>query len=292
MQSGKQQAASPAAGGGVAGPAWDNPRCGDGIGENELLVVSFGTSRQDSRVAAIQSIEDALAAAFPDYSVRRAFLSAHVIAQIRRRDGQAVDGLEAALDRARANGVRNLLVQSTLLMNGRAYAGLLQTLERRAGDFQTVRTGAPLLATAADCAAVAQAMAADAGCASGGTAVCFMAHGVSGGSNDICQRMQEALAGCGNCFAGAMEGRPSAEDLLPLVQAGGYRRVVLYPMLVAAGTHARRDLGGGAAHSWASIFRAAGYPVETVIRGLGELEDIRQLLVDHAGRAPRLPTQR
>ena len=287
MQSGKQQAASPA-----ACPARDDPRCGDGIGENELLVVSFGTSRQDSRVAAIQAIEDALAAAFPDYSVRRAFLSAHVIAQIRRQDGLAVDGLEAALDRARANGVRNLLVQSTLLMNGRAYAGLLQTLERRAGDFQTIRTGAPLLATGADCAAVARAMAVGAGRGRGGAAVCFMAHGVSGGSNDICRRMQEALAGYGNCFAGAMEGRPSAEDLLPLVQAGGYRRVVLYPMLIAAGTHARRALGGGAAHSWASIFRAAGYPVETVIRGLGELEDIRQLLVDHARRAPRLPTQR
>ena len=269
----------------------DNPRNGDSIGENELLVVSFGTSYNDNRAATIGAVESAMETAFPDYAVRRGFTSNIIIEHIQRRDGVVIDDVVEALARAKANGVKNLLVQPTHLMNGYEYGDLVKELEACAGDFETVKIGAPLLTTDEDFAAVAQAMVdAAAGYDDGKTAVCYMGHGSEAAANGIYARMQQHLTGSGhdNFFVGTVEAEPTAEDLVKLVKAAGYEKVVLRPMMIVAGDHANNDMAGDGEDSWKSVFTAAGFQVTCEINGLGELEAIQQLLAAHAGEAKPL----
>ena len=269
----------------------DNPRNGDSIGENELLVVSFGTSYNDSRAATIGAVESAMETAFPDYAVRRGFTSNIIIEHIQRRDGVVIDDVTEALARAKANGVKNLLVQPTHLMNGYEYGDLVKELEACAGDFESVKIGAPLLTTDEDFAVVAQAMVdAAAGHDDGKTAVCYMGHGSEAAANGIYARMQQHLTGSGhdNFFVGTVEAEPTAEDLVKLVKAGGYEKVVLRPMMIVAGDHANNDMAGDGEDSWKSVFTAAGFQVTCEINGLGELEAIQQLLAAHAGEAKPL----
>lgn len=269
----------------------DNPRNGDSIGENELLVVSFGTSYNDNRAATIGAVESAMETAFPDYAVRRGFTSNIIIEHIQRRDGVVIDDVALALARAKANGVKNLLVQPTHLMNGYEYGDLVKELEGCVSDFESVRIGAPLLTTDEDFAAVAQAMVdAAAGYDDGKTAVCYMGHGSEAAANGIYARMQQHLTGSGhdNFFVGTVEAEPTAEDLVKLVKAGGYERVVLRPMMIVAGDHANNDMAGDDEDSWKSVFTAAGFQVTCEINGLGELEAIQQLLAAHAGEAKPL----
>ncbi len=269
----------------------DNPRNGDSIGENELLVVSFGTSYNDNRAATIGAVESAMETAFPDYAVRRGFTSNIIIEHIQRRDGVVIDDVAEALARAKANGVKNLLVQPTHLMNGYEYGDLVKELEACAGDFETLKIGAPLLTTDEDFAAVAQAMVdAAAGYDDGKTAVCYMGHGSEAAANGIYARMQQHLTGSGhdNFFVGTVEAEPTAEDLVKLVKAAGYEKVVLRPMMIVAGDHANNDMAGDGEDSWKSVFTAAGFQVACEINGLGELEAIQQLLAAHAGEAKPL----
>lgn len=269
----------------------DNPRNGDSIGENELLVVSFGTSYNDNRAATIGAVESAMETAFPDYAVRRGFTSNIIIEHIQRRDGVVIDDVTEALARAKANGVKNLLVQPTHLMNGYEYGDLVKELEGCVSDFESVRIGAPLLTTDEDFAAVAQAMVdAAAGYDDGKTAVCYMGHGSEAAANGIYARMQQHLTGSGhdNFFVGTVEAEPTAEDLVKLVKAAGYEKVVLRPMMIVAGDHANNDMAGDGEDSWKSVFTAAGFQVACEVNGLGELEAIQQLLAAHAGEAKPL----
>ena len=269
----------------------DNPRNQDGIGENELLVVSFGTSFNDNRAATIGAIEHALEEAFPEYAVRRGFTANTIIEHIFRRDGELIDDVTEALERAKANGVRNLLVQPTHLMNGYEYGDLVKELEGYADDFETIKIGAPLLTSSEDYTTVAEAMVeAAAAFDDGKTAICYMGHGTEAASNGVYDRMQAILleSGYTNYFVGTVEAHPDVQDVLKMVQAGEYERVVLRPMMIVAGDHANNDMAGDEADSWKSVFEAAGYTVITEIEGLGGLEGIQQLLAAHAKDAKEL----
>ncbi len=273
--------------------ALDKPRNENGIGENELLVVSFGTSFNDSRVKTIGAIEDAMEKAFPDYTVRRGFTSNIIIEHIFRRDGELIDDVKEALDRAKENGVKNLVVQPTHLMNGYEYGDLVKELEDCADDFEQIRIGAPLLTTDEDYAAVAQAMVeATAGFDDGKTAICYMGHGTEAAANGVYDKMQRILSDSGhsNYFVGTVEAEPSLEAVLKLVQAGNYERVVLRPMMIVAGDHANNDMAGDDADSWKSVFEANGFAGKVIceVKGLGELEGIQTLLVEHAKQAKPL----
>ena len=269
----------------------DKPRNGDNIGENELLVVSFGTSYNDNRVATIGAIENALEKAFSDYSVRRGFTANIIIEHVNRRDGEVIDDVKEALDRAVKNGVKNLLVQPTHLMNGYEYGDLRNLLEKKyAGKFETIKIGAPLLTSDEDFKIVAEAMVSATASAvtDDKTAVCYMGHGTTAESNSIYTKMQQILkdAGHDNYFIGTVEAAPTAEDLVEMVKEGGYEKVILRPMMIVAGDHANNDMADeNDEESWYSVFSAAGFSVECQINGLGEIEAVQQLLVEHAKNA-------
>ena len=288
----------------------DDPRNGDSIGENEILVVSFGTSFNDSRVADIRSIEDALQAAFPDWAVRRAFTAQIIINHIQARDGERIDNMEQALDRAVANGVKNLVLQPTPLMHGAEYDEMMDTLEQYRDRFETVAVAEPLLGEVgndatvinADKEAVAQALVAEAVKAAGydsreaaeaeGVAFVLLGHGTAHVAKVSYSQMQNQMEklNYNNVFIGTVEGEPeetACEAVIESVQAAGYRTVILRPLMVVAGDHANNDMAGEDEDSWRSQFIAAGCfdAVTAQIAGLGGIEAVQQLYVAHTQAA-------
>ena len=280
----------------------DDPRNADDIGENELLVVSFGTSFNGSRAADIKGIEDALQAAYPDWSVRRAFTAQIIINHVQARDGEKIDNMEQALDRAVANGVRNLVVQPTHLMHGAEYDEMCEAVEQYKDKFDSVAIAEPLLgevgadATAinADKEAVAAAITAEAVKTAGydDAAFVFMGHGTSHTAKVSYSQMQTTMQTLGydNVFIGTVEGEPedtACDAVIEKVKEAGYTKVILRPLMVVAGDHANNDMAGAEDDSWLSQFNAADCfeSVDTQIAGLGEIADIQQLYVDHTKAA-------
>ena len=266
----------------------DDPRNADEIGEKELLVVSFGTSFNDSRRLTIGAIETALQEAFPDWSVRRAFTSQIIIDHVLKRDGVKIDNVQEALDRAANNGVKTLVVQPTHLMHGFEYTDLKNELAAYADAFDKIVLAEPLLNTDTDFDMVAEAIVdATAKYDDGKTAVCFMGHGTEAESNGVYAKMQTILseAGCEHYYIGTVEAEPSVEDVLKMVKAGEYSRVVLRPLMIVAGDHANNDMAGDDDDSWKSIFEAAGYEVACVLEGLGQLPAVCGLFAEHTREA-------
>ena len=266
----------------------DNTRNQDEIGDNELLVGSFGTSYNDSRRLTIGAIENAMEEAFPDYSVRRGFTSQIIIDHVKRRDDVTIDNVGEALNRAVDNGVKNLVVQPTHLMNGLEYTDLSNELAEYADAFENVVLGEPLLTSDEDFKAVAKAITdATKEYDDGETAICFMGHGTEAESNQVYAKMQQVLSdeGFENYYVGTVEAEPSLEDVLKAVGEKEYKKVVLEPLMVVAGDHANNDMAGDEDGSWKTEFEKAGYEVTCLVRGLGELPEIQQLYVEHAQAA-------
>ena len=284
----------------------DEPRNQDEIGENEILVVSFGTSFNDSRVADIKGIEDALQEAFPDWSVRRAFTAQIIINHVQARDGEYIDNMDQALDRAVANGVKNLIIQPTHLMHGAEYDELMEAVEVYQGQFETVKVAEPLLGEVgtdatvinADKAVVAEAITTEAVKDTGydsldaakedGVAFVFLGHGTSHTAKVSYSQMQTQMGELGydNVFIGTVEGEPeetACEAVIDAVAQAGYKKVILRPLMVVAGDHANNDMAGDDEDSWKSIFTASGKfdSVDTQITGLGSIDAIQQLYVAH-----------
>ncbi len=266
----------------------DDPRNQDGIGESELLVVSFGTSFNDSRRLTIGAIENALETALPGYSVRRGFTSNIIIDHVRSRDGVQIDDVDAALKRAVDNGVKTLVVQPTHLMDGLEYHDLVDQVGQYADAFEKVCFGKPLLSSDEDFARVEKAIVDwTADYDDGKTAIVFMGHGTEADSNAVYKKLQDKLTADGHehYYIGTVEATPSLEDVLADVKQGSYERVILEPLMVVAGDHANNDMAGDEADSWKSAFAAEGYEVECLLRGLGENPDIQKLYVEHAQAA-------
>lgn len=267
----------------------DNIRNQDEIGENELLVLSFGTSFNDSRRLTIGAIEDAIDEALGDeWSVRRGFTSNIIIDHVERRDGIHIDDINEALDRAVDNGVKNLVVQPTHLMNGLEYDEIIGKLAEYADAFEKVAVGEPLLTSDEDFNTVADAIIdATRDYDDGETAICFMGHGTEAESNQVYQKMQELLTekGMEHYYVGTVEATPSLDDVLAAVQEGGYKKVVLRPLMVVAGDHANNDMAGDEEGTWKKAFEDAGYEVECVLEGLGQLPAIQDLYAAHAQAA-------
>ncbi len=286
----------------------DDPRNQDEIGEKELLVVSFGTSFNDSRVADIKSIEDALQAANPDWSVRRAFTAQIIINHIQARDGEKIDNMEQALERAVANGVKQLVVQPTHLMHGAEYDEMCAAIDKVRDKFESVEIAEPMLGEVgndatvinADKEAVAKAVVAAALSESGyestaaakeaGVAYVLMGHGTAHVAKVTYSQMSTQMDKLGyeNVFIGTVEGEPedtSCEAVIAAVKEAGYTTVVLRPLMVVAGDHANNDMAGADEDSWKTMFEAAGFTVNCQISGLGRIADVQALYVAHTKAA-------
>ena len=288
----------------------DDPLNADEIGENELLVVSFGTSFNDSRTEDIGGIEKALQKAYPDWSVRRAFTAQIIINHVQARDGEKIDNMDQALQRAVDNGVKNLIVQPTHLMHGAEYDELSEAVASYSDKFESVSIAEPLLGEVgsaddsvnSDKEAVAKAVTSEAVKTAGyesldaakedGTAFVFMGHGTSHTAKISYSQMQNQMNALGydNVFIGTVEGEPedtACEAVIEKIQEAGYKKVVLRPLMVVAGDHANNDMAGDDDDSWKSQFEASGVfdSIETQIAGLGQIPVIQDLYVSHTHAA-------
>ena len=288
----------------------DDPLNEDNIGENEILVVSFGTSFNDSRAEDIGGVEKALQAAYPDWSVRRAFTAQIIINHVQARDDEKIDNMDQALERAVDNGVKNLVVQPTHLMHGAEYDELTEAVENYKDKFESVKIAEPLLgevgadetAINEDKAAVAEAITAEAVKTAGfdsldaakeeGTAFVFMGHGTSHTAKISYSQMQAQMEQLGyeNVFIGTVEGEPedtACEAVIEKLKDAGYKKVILRPLMVVAGDHANNDMAGDDDDSWKRQFEASGAfdSIDTQIAGLGEIDAIQQLYVAHTQAA-------
>ena len=286
----------------------DDPRNQDEIGEKELLVVSFGTSFNDSRATDIKGIEDALAQAFPDWSVRRAFTAQIIINHVQARDGEKIDNMDQALERAVANGVKTLVVQPTHLMHGAEYDEMCEALDAYKDKIENIVVAEPLLGEVgndatvinADKEAVAKAVVAAAvadgkfesidKAAEDSTALVLMGHGTAHVAKVTYSQMQTQMNELGykNVFIGTVEGEPeetSCESVIEAVKAAGYTKVVLRPLMVVAGDHANNDMAGDDEDSWKSMIEAAGLATESQIAGLGRIDAVQDLYVAHTQAA-------
>ena len=288
----------------------DDPLNEDNIGENEILVVSFGTSFNDSRAEDIGGVEKALQAAYPDWSVRRAFTAQIIINHVQARDDEKIDNMDQALERAVNNGVKSLVVQPTHLMHGAEYDELTEAVENYKDKFESVKIAEPLLgevgadetAINEDKAAVAEAITAEAVKTAGfdsldaakeeGTAFVFMGHGTSHTAKISYSQMQTQMEQLGyeNVFIGTVEGEPedtACEAVIEKLKNAGYKKVILRPLMVVAGDHANNDMAGDDDDSWKSQFEASGVfdSIDTQIAGLGEIDAIQQLYVAHTQAA-------
>ena len=288
----------------------DDPRNQDEIGENELLVVSFGTSFNDSRAEDVKGIEDALAEAYPDWSVRRAFTAQIIINHVQARDDEVIDNMQQALDRAVANGVKNLVVQPTHLMHGAEYDEMTEAIDGYKDKFESVAIAEPMLGEVGDDAtvinddkkAVAQAITDEAckeagfddmkAAADAGTAFVFMGHGTSHTANVTYDQMQTQMDDLGftKAFIGTVEGEPedtACDEVINKVKDAGFKKVILRPLMVVAGDHANNDMAGDDDDSWKSMFEASGNfdEIDCQIEGLGRIDAVEQLYVDHTKAA-------
>ena len=288
----------------------DDPLNADEIGENEILVVSFGTSFNDSRATDIGGIEKAVQAAYPDWSVRRAFTAQIIINHVQARDGEKIDNMDQALERAVNNGVKNLVIQPTHLMHGAEYDELSEAVENYKDKFESVKIAEPLLGEVgsdatvinADKEAVAKAITDEAvkaaeydsleAAEADGTAFVFMGHGTSHVANVSYDQMQTQMEQLGykNVFIGTVEGEPedtACEAVIDKIKEAGYKKVILRPLMVVAGDHANNDMAGDDDDSWKSQFEASGAfdSIETQIEGLGRIPAVQQSYVEHTKAA-------
>ena len=289
----------------------DDPRNADEIGENELLVVSFGTSFNDSRAEDIGGIEKALEAAFPEWAVRRAFTAQIIINHVQARDGEFIDNMDQALERAVKNGVKNLIIQPTHLMHGAEYDELVEAVTKYSDKFAAVTVAEPLLGQVGKDAAqvnndkqtVALAVVDEAVKEAGfsslhaaekdGAAIVLMGHGTAHAAKVTYSQMQTMMNELGykNVFIGTVEGEPeetACENIIKAVHEAGYTKVILRPLMVVAGDHANNDMADAEdPESWVSQFTASGLfeKINCQIAGLGRIETVQKLYVDHTKAA-------
>ncbi|MBO4336689.1 MAG: sirohydrochlorin cobaltochelatase [Lachnospiraceae bacterium] len=288
----------------------DDPLNSDSIGEKEILVVSFGTSFNDSRAKDIGGVEKSLQEAYPDWSVRRAFTAQIIINHVLARDNEKIDNVDQAFERAISNKVKELVIQPTHLMHGAEYDELMEAVEANKDKFEKIVVSEPLLGEVGsdaqvindDKKAVAEAITKEAVTLSGfatiedaekgGVAFVFMGHGTAHTAKVSYSQMATQMDKLGykNVFIGTVEGEPeetACENIINEVKKAGYKNVILRPLMVVAGDHANNDMAGDDEDSWKSMFEASGAfdSIDCQIEGLGRIEEVKKLYVAHTAEA-------
>jgi sirohydrochlorin cobaltochelatase len=259
-------------------------------GKPVLLVVSFGTSFNESRDLTIGAIERTLAAAYPDYEVRRAFTSQIIINVIKERDGESIDNVKEAMERLVKDKVKNVVVQSTHLMDGIEYHEMLAAIKPFEKKFTSIKYGKPLLSSDADYDSLIKALVAETGqYRAPGTVIGYMGHGTEAASNKDYEILATKLAmqGYQDYLIGTVEAEPTLDDVIAQAKMLNAKNIVLLPLMIVAGDHANNDMAGDEDDSWKSILQDKGFTVTTVLKGLGEYESVRQIFVGHVRDALR-----
>ena len=248
-----------------------------------ILAVSFGTSHNDTREVTIDAIEKDMQAAFPEYPLYRAWTSKMIINKVNKRDHVHIDTVKEAMEKMRADGITDVLVQPTHVINGIENDIMKEEALSYREDFHSISFGDPLLTSEQDNREVLEAVAEEFSWLKEDEVLVLMGHGTTHYANSIYAALDYTFKDKGhkNIFLGTVEAYPSMESIMKLVREYAPSKVVLAPFMIVAGDHAKNDMAGDDPESWYSQFKEAGYEVEAVIKGLGEYPGIRKILVNH-----------
>ena len=250
-----------------------------------ILAVSFGTSYPDTLRKTIAATEQALAEAFPDWEVRRAFTSGMIIRKLKERDGVEIENVHQAMHRLEEEGYTHVAVQSTHVMHGEEYEKMLSQLEPYRMRMK-ISVGMPLLHSEEDYLSVAKALLNWLPSLDADEALVLMGHGTTHFANSAYAQMEHMLqAHCDRVYLATVEGYPTLDSVeRQLAKRPEIRRLMLAPFMLVAGDHARNDMSGDE-DSWAEQLKQAGYTVRCILQGLGECSAIRELFVEHCRQA-------
>ncbi len=255
-----------------------------------LLAVSFGTSFEDTRERTVGAIENALAKAFPDRKVYRAWTSGVIRRKLLKRDSLKIDSVEEALERLVAEGVTDLLVQPTFLLEGTETRLAREALIRYRDKFGTVRVGKPLLTDDGDVRELARALEERWAEIGPGQLLAFMGHGSEEAEFEPYTRLSRCFEedGFPQMTVGTVEFTPGFAPVLETLRARRPEKVTLAPLMVVAGDHANNDMAGEEEDSWKSMLLKEGVEVDCRLEGLGEIPGVRELYVRRAAAAESL----
>ncbi|MDD5945654.1 MAG: sirohydrochlorin cobaltochelatase [Clostridia bacterium] len=256
--------------------------------DTAILVVSFGTSYNDTREKTIGAIEKKISEKFPKYELRRAFTSGVIINKLKSRDGIEIDSVDKALKRLLNDGFERVVIQPTHIINGTEYDGLVKDTLTYKGKFKSIAVGKPLLTTSDDFdRSISVIVQETESIADRERAFVFMGHGTEHYADAVYAALDYRFKARGykNVFVGTVEGYPDTEQVLKYVLECGYKNALLQPFMIAAGDHANNDMAGNGAESWKNIFEKAGISTQCVIKGLGEYAGIQDMFADHTAES-------
>ena len=259
--------------------------------DKAILVVSFGTSYNDNRARTIGAIEELITYHHPDWEVRRAFTSRMIIRKLAERDNEKIDYVTDAMERLANDGFRTVIVQPTHIMNGDEFEKVESIVEQYKGRFEKLCLGKPLLTTDLDydmvMDAVDEGIVKESANLGHRTAIVLMGHGSEHYANATYSQLQMKFITSGrkDVYVTTVEGYPSFEDTLKLMEGKGYTDVALYPFMLVAGDHANNDMAGDDEDSLKKVMEAAGYNVHCFVKGLGEIQPFQNLFLAHADQA-------
>lgn len=248
-----------------------------------ILAVSFGTSHNDTRKITIDAIEKDMQDAFPAYSLYRAWTSKMIIKKVNSRDGVHIYTVKEAMEQMLQDGITDVLIQPTHVINGIENDLMKEDALAFQEQFHSISFGDPLLTSEQDNLAVINAITSEFKDLTKDEVLVLMGHGTTHYANAIYAALDYTFKDKGyqNIFLGTVEAYPTMESLLKMVHAYQPKKVVLAPFMIVAGDHAKNDMASNEPDSWYSQFKAEGYNVEPVLKGLGEYPGIRKLFIEH-----------
>lgn len=249
--------------------------------EKGILVVSFGTSHLDTMKKTISVIEQEISERFLEYRVYRAFTSGMIIRKLKRTENLAVDTVQEALNRMKEDGIEDVIVQPTHIINGVEYDRMMKELMENMFLFRRIRVGKPLLSSVDDYKKSIHAVMAETQLEDDEMLV-LMGHGTDHHANSAYPTLEYTFHALGynQVLVGTVESFPELKNVMAKLEISGKKKVVLMPFMLVAGDHAKNDMAGEE-DSWKSELEDAGYEVGVIMKGLGEFEGIRKIFTEH-----------
>lgn len=245
-----------------------------------ILVVSYGSSHREAMEKSIGAIEKRIQEEFQEYKIYRAFTGKRVVKKL-KNEGVLVMTLTEALEKLKEDGIQELIVRPAYVTDGMENEKMIQEVRAVGEGFEQIAMGTPLLNSMEDCKELAQIIIEDCPVKEN-EILMFMGHGTSGGINLMYLKLQDIFEDMGyqNIVVGTMKGHPSFEEVIKLRKKLLGKKVILQPLMIVAGEHARKDMAGKE-DSWKSKLEEKGYQVECHIKGLGEFEGVQEMFIRH-----------
>lgn len=255
-----------------------------------ILVVSFGTSYNDTRDITIGAIEEDIKKTYTDYEIRRAFTSQIIINKLKTRDKIEIDNVTQAMEKLVKDKFNTVICQPTHVMNGYEYDDMLKDVNIFKGKFKNLTFGTPLLTSVQDYKNIVNAINEEIPKLNTNDAIVFMGHGTEHFANATYAALDYQFKENGNknIFVGTVESYPDLYTLLKQIKKLNPKKIYLMPLMVVAGDHANNDMAGNHKGSWKTTFESEGFEVEPILKGLGEYKTVRKIYVEHVKKAIEL----